>query len=121
LSISEATHRFCGPALIALGAALAATTPTGGTAFVLSLIVTANGAVHTWDYAYETSLTRDSAVVALLATLPDGARIPEIAHTMGTSPRTVGCCLLRLFRQGLITTADDTAPITERLFRLSGI
>jgi hypothetical protein len=105
--------------MIALGATLTVTTLTGGTAFVLSLIVTVNGAIHTWDYAYETSLTRDSAIVALLAALPDGARIPQIAHAMATSPRTVGRCLLRLLRQGLITAVDDPAPVTERLFRLT--
>jgi hypothetical protein len=38
---------------------------------------------------------------------------------MATSPRTVGRCLLRLLRQGLITAVDDPAPVTERLFRLT--
>jgi hypothetical protein len=94
LTVNHATHRFCGPAMTALGATLTATTPSSGTAFFLSLIVTVNGAVHTWDYAYETSLTRDSAIVALLATLPDGARIPQIGHAMGTSPgrSAAACC-----------------------------
>jgi hypothetical protein len=32
---------------------------------MLSLIVTVNGPVHKWHYAYETSLTRASTVVVL--------------------------------------------------------
>jgi hypothetical protein len=47
LTLNHATHRFCGPAMIALGATLTATTLTSGTALVLSLIATVNGAVHT--------------------------------------------------------------------------
>jgi hypothetical protein len=119
LNLSHATHRSCGPALTTLGLTLAATTPVHGTAFVLSLAVTVNGLVHTWDYAYEKSLTRDRAIVVLLAALPDGARIPEIAHVMGVRDDAITISVFRLFRRGLITVANDTAPVAERLFRLA--
>lgn len=58
------------------------------TAFVLSLILAASGQVHTWDYAYAQSLTRDSDIVALLAARPDGACLPEISHAMGARQST---------------------------------
>lgn len=119
LTLSHATHRFCGPALTALGLTLAATTPVHSTEFVLSLAVTVNGIVHTWDYAYEKSLTRDSDIVAHLAALPDGARLTDISHAMGTTNVDTARSLLRLLHRGLITVADESAPVTERLFRLA--
>lgn len=117
--LSHATHRFCGPAFTVFGLALAATTPAHSTGFVLSLVVTVNGLVHTWDYSYEQSLTRDSDIVALLAALPDGARLPEISHAMGTRHVDTARSLLRLLHKGLVTVADESTPITERLFLLA--
>lgn len=117
--LAHATHRFCGPALTALGLTLAATTPVHSTEFMLSLVVTVNGAVHTWDYSYEQSLSLDSGVVALLAASPDGARLPDISHAMGTSNVDTARSLLRLRHKGLITVADESAPIAERLFLLA--
>lgn len=117
--LAHTTHRFCGPALTVLGLALTVTTPVHSTEFVLSLVVTASGLVHTWDHAYERSLTRDSSIVALLAALPDGARLPEISHSMGTTNVDTARSLLRLLHKGLITMADESAPITERIFRLA--
>ncbi|MFC4036147.1 hypothetical protein ACFO3J_32560 [Streptomyces polygonati] len=112
-------HRFAGPAITTLGLTLAANTPVHSAAFALSLVVTVNGLVHTWDYAYEKSLTRDSDIVAILAALPDGARIPEIAHAMRVRDADIAICLLRLLHRGLITVENDTAPVPERLFRLA--
>ncbi|WP_328912479.1 MULTISPECIES: hypothetical protein [unclassified Streptomyces] len=119
MKLSHATHRFAGPAITALGLTLTATAPVHSTEFVLSLAVTVNGLVHTWDYAYEKSLARDSDIVALLATLPDGARIPEIAHAMGVRNEDISVSLLRLLHKRLITVANDTVPVPERLFRLA--
>lgn len=119
MNLSHATHRFCGPALTTLGLTLAADTPVHSTAFVLSLVVSVNGLVHTWDYAYEKSLTRDSDIVALLAALPDGARLPEISHAMGATNVDTARSLLRLLHKGLITVADESAPVAERLFLLA--
>jgi hypothetical protein len=117
--LSHATHRFCGPAITVFGLALAATSPVHSTAFMLSVVVTVNGLVHTWDYAFEQSLTRDSGIVALLAARPDGARLPEISHAMGTRHLDTARSLLRLLHKGLVTVADESAPIAERLFLLA--
>jgi hypothetical protein len=117
--LSHLTHRFGGPALSAFGLALAATTPVHSTGFVLSLVITVNGLVHTWDYAFEQSLARDSGIVALLATRPDGACLPEISHAMGTRHVETARSLLRLLHKGLVAAADESAPIAERLFLLA--
>jgi hypothetical protein len=117
--LSHATHRFCGPAVTVFGLALAATSPVHSTGFALSLVVAVNGLVHTWDYSYEQSLTRDSDIVALLAARPDGARLPEISHAMSTRHVDTARSLLRLLHKGLVTVADESAPIAERLFMLS--
>jgi hypothetical protein len=119
LKLPLSPHRFAGPAITTLGITLAANTPVDSTVFALSLVVTVNGLVHTWDYAYEKSLTRDSDIVALLAALPDGARIPEISHVMGASNVDIARSLLRLLHKGLITVADESAPVAEHLFRLA--
>lgn len=117
--LSHATHRFYVPALTSLGLTLASTTPVRGTEFVLSLVVAVNGLVHTWDYAYEKSLSRDSDIVALLAAQPDGARLPEISHVMDARNVDIARSLLRLRRKGLVTVDNDTAPVAERTFRLA--
>lgn len=117
--LAHATHRFCGPATTVFGLTLAATSPMHTTAFVLSLVVTVNGLVHTWDYAYEQFLIRDSDIVALLAAAPDGAHLPEISHAMGTRHIDTARSLPRLLHEGLITVADESAPIAERLFLLA--
>jgi hypothetical protein len=118
LTLSHATHRFCGPSLTVLGLALAANTPVHSTVFALSLVVTVNGLVHTWDYSYEQSLTRDSDIVALLAARPNGAHLADISHAMGTRPLDTARSLFRLLRKGLVTL-DENVPVNERLWRLA--
>lgn len=115
---SHATHRFCGPAVTIFGLALTATSPVHSTGFVLSLVVTVNGLVHTWDYAFEQSLARDSDIVALLASRPDGAHFSDISHAMGGRPLHTARSLFRLLHKGLVTL-DENAPVNERLWRLA--
>ncbi|MBD0740265.1 hypothetical protein [Streptomyces sp. CBMA29] len=75
--------------------------------------------MHTWDYAYEQSLTRDTDIVALLAARPSGAHFADISHAMGGRPLHTARSLFRLLHKGLVTVADESAPIAERLFLLA--